>query len=44
MRIPGIIFFAALVSIAFAFYSDITMTHCKAGSFFQWLGWCLPAY
>jgi hypothetical protein len=40
MRFLGAIFVFALVTIAFAFYSDVAMTRCKAGSFFAMLGWC----
>jgi hypothetical protein len=44
MRLLGAMFLLALVAVAFSLYSDITMTHCKVGSFFQMLGWCSPAY
>jgi hypothetical protein len=40
MRFMGAVFLAALFAIAFSFYSDVTMTHCKRGSFFASLEWC----
>jgi hypothetical protein len=43
MRFLGAMFLLALVAIAFSFYSDIAMTHCKPGSFFAVLGWCSTA-
>jgi hypothetical protein len=40
VRWLGAIFLLALIAIAFAIYSDITMTRCAKGSFFAVLGWC----
>jgi hypothetical protein len=42
MRFLGAIFVLALITIVFAFYSDVAMTRCKVGSFFAALGWCSP--
>jgi hypothetical protein len=39
----GAIFVAALVVIAFALYSDMTMTRCAAGSFAATVGLCTLA-
>jgi hypothetical protein len=39
----GAIFVAALVVIAFALYSDMTMTRCAAGSFAATVGLCTVA-
>jgi hypothetical protein len=36
----GGIFIAALITITFAFYSDIHMTHFARGSFFAIVGLC----
>jgi hypothetical protein len=40
VRWLGGIFVLAVIAIAFAIYSDITMTRCAAGSFFAVFGWC----
>jgi len=37
-------FLLALATIAFAFYSDIAMTHCRVGSFFAALGLCSTGF
>jgi hypothetical protein len=39
----GAIFAAALIAIAFALYSDMTMTRCSAGSFAATVGLCSVA-
>ena len=35
-------FIAALITVIFAVYSDVTMTHCEAKSFFGTVGLCTP--
>jgi uncharacterized membrane protein YjjB (DUF3815 family) len=40
MRWLGGVFLLALITLAFAVYSDITMKRCEPGSFFAVLGWC----
>ena len=38
----GAIFLAALITIAFAIYSDTAITRCVAGSFSAAVGLCSP--
>jgi hypothetical protein len=38
----GTIFIAALITVIFAVYSDVTMTHFEAKSFFGSVGLCTP--
>jgi hypothetical protein len=38
----GAIFLAALIAVVFAIYSDVTMAHCEANSFFGEVGLCKP--
>ncbi len=49
MRAPtmnwiGALFLAALITIAFAICSDITMTRCEAKSFSTAVGLCSPGF
>jgi hypothetical protein len=36
----GALFLAALITVAFAFYSDVAITRCAPGSFFASVGLC----
>jgi hypothetical protein len=38
----GAIFASALITVVFAVYFDVTMTHCEAKSFFGSVGLCTP--
>jgi hypothetical protein len=38
----GAILMAALITVIYAVYADVTMTHCEAKSFFGSIGFCTP--
>ena len=40
----GALFLAALLTVGFAFYSDIAITRCTPGSFFAAVGLCSTGF